>query len=344
MYPQENKPLSETALISALARQFGPASSQVVIGIGDDCAAIALPGGDCLLWTVDTLVEDVHFDLAYTSLSQLGWKSLAVNVSDVAAMGGVPQHALLSLGWPRDRDRAGALDFAAGLAQAAREYGVTVIGGDTVASTTGILITITLMGTVPADLMLRRATAQAGDLIYVTGPLGEAATGLEVLRHGVELAPEVKTPLVEAHLTPRPQLAAGRLLATEKLATALIDTSDGVATDLFHICETSHVGACIPAATVPVSPRVKAAAAALGRDPLTLALTGGEDYLLLFTVKPETAARLPQAFAKAGLPAPLPLGRIIKGDRVILEAPEGDVDISGQGYDHFALDLNREPR
>jgi thiamine-monophosphate kinase len=344
MNPEENNPLSETGLITALAREFGPPSSQVVIGIGDDCAAIALPDGDCLLWTVDTLVEDVHFDLTYTSLFQLGWKSLAVNISDVAAMGGAPQHALLSLGWPRNRDRTGALDFAAGLAQAAREYGVTVIGGDTVASTTGILISITLMGTVPAALMLRRATARVGDLIYVTGPLGEAATGLEILRQGVELNPEVKTPLVEAHLTPRPQLAAGRILATETLATALIDTSDGIATDLYHICQASHVGARIPAASVPVSPRVQAAATALGRDPLILALTGGEDFLLLFTAKPENAARLPQAFAKAGLAAPLPLGHITSGDRVILETPEGDLDISGRGYDHFALDLNHEAR
>jgi thiamine-monophosphate kinase len=344
MHPQENNLLSETGLITALTQEFGLASSQVVIGIGDDCAAITLPGGDCLLWTVDTLVEDVHFDITYTSLFQLGWKSLAVNVSDVAAMGGVPQHALLSLGWPRNRDRAGALDFAAGLAQAAREYGVTVIGGDTVASTTGILITITLMGVVPAALMLRRSTARVGDLIYVTGPLGEAAMGLEILRQGVELDPEIKIPLVEAHLTPRPQLAAGRILATETLATALIDTSDGVATDLYHICQASGVGARIPADAVPVSPRVQAAAAALGRDPLTLALTGGEDYLLLFTVKPEIAARLPQPFAKAGLQAPLPLGRIIDGDRVILETPEGEVDISGRGYDHFALDLNHKAR
>jgi thiamine-monophosphate kinase len=344
MQPQKNNPLSETGLITALAREFGPASSQVLIGIGDDCAAIAMPGDDCLLWTVDTLVEGVHFDLTLTSLSQLGWKSLAVNISDVAAMGGEPRHALLSLGWPRNRDRTGALDFAAGLAQAAREYGVTVIGGDTVASTTGILITVTLMGVVPADLMLRRATARVGDLIYVTGPLGEAATGLEILRQGVDLDPGLKTPLVEAHLTPRPQLAAGRVLASEKLATALIDTSDGVATDLYHICQASHVGARISAASVPVSPRVQAAAAGLSRDPLTLALTGGEDFLLLFTAKPENAARLPQAFAKAGLPAPLPLGRITPGDRVILETPDGEADISGQGYDHFTLDLDRQAR
>ena len=342
MKSQETNPLSETALITALAREFGPAPAEVVLGIGDDCAALACGGANYLLWTVDTLVEGVHFDLAYTTLTQLGWKSLAVNLSDIAAMGGEPKHALLSLGWPRDRERQAALDFAAGLARAAREYGVAVIGGDTVASPAGIMVTVTLLGAVPAAQMLRRATARVGDLIFVSGPLGEAATGLEILRQGLTLAPDLTGPLLEAQLTPRPQLAAGRLLAQAGLATALIDTSDGVATDLYHICQASGVGARIPAAAVPVSPRVRTAAPALGRDPLTLALTGGEDYLLLFTSPPETATRLGQVFLTAGLSAPLPLGRIVRGDRVILETPGGDLDISGRGYDHFALDLTGE--
>ena len=158
-------------------------------------------------------MEGVHFDLAYTSLAQLGWKSLTVNLSDIAAMGGDPGPALLSLGWPPDRDRSLALEFAAGLAQAAREYGVAVIGGDTVASPGGLIVTVTLTGRVPAGQMLRRAGAGVGDLIFVTGPLGEAAAGLEILRQGLELPPDLQEALTEAHLRPRPQLRAGRLLA-----------------------------------------------------------------------------------------------------------------------------------
>ncbi|MEJ2670885.1 MAG: thiamine-phosphate kinase [Deltaproteobacteria bacterium] len=342
MKPREIGPQSETALISALAREFGPAPPQVILGIGDDCAALALNGADYLLWTVDTLVEGVHFDLAYTTFSQLGWKSLAVNLSDIAAMGGEPRHALLSLAWPPDRDRRLALGFAAGLARAAREYGAPIIGGDTVASPGGITVTVTLTGQVHASQMLRRATARLGDAIFITGPLGEAAAGLEILRQGLELPPDLKAPLTQAHLLPRPQLAAGRLLAQEGLATALIDTSDGVATDLYHICQASGVGARLPASSLPISSRVRTAAPALGLDPLNLALTGGEDYLLLFTCPPETVAFLPQAFTKAGLPPPLPLGRMVPGDRVILETAGGDVDISGRGYDHFGLDLDRE--
>jgi len=333
---------SEWDLIAALSREFGPAPAGVILGIGDDCAAIEIPGPDYLLWTVDTLVEGVHFDLAYTSLSQLGWKSLTVNLSDIAAMGGEPGYALLSLGWPPARDRGEAREFAAGLGQAAREYGVAVIGGDTVSSPGGLIITVTLTGRVPAAQMLRRAGAQIGDLIFVTGPLGEAAAGLEILRRGLDLSPDLKEGLTEAQLRPRPHLRAGRLLAQEGLATALIDTSDGVATDLDHICRASGAGAMIPAALVPVSPRVTAAALHLGRAPLELALTGGEDYLLLFTCTPSQAARLPESFSRAGLAAPLPLGRIVPGDRVFLSTSAGQVDISGKGYDHFRLDLKGE--
>jgi thiamine-monophosphate kinase len=332
----------EWDLINALSREFGPAPAGVILGIGDDCAVLAGNGSDYLLWTVDTLVEGVHFDLAYTSLSQLGWKSLAVNLSDIAAMGGNPGPALLSLGWPPDRDRSLALEFAAGLAQAAREYGVAVIGGDTVASPAGLIVTVTLTGRVPAAQMLRRAGARVGDLILVTGPLGGAAAGLEILRRGLDLPPDLKEGLIEAQLRPRPHLRAGRLLAQEGLATALIDTSDGIATDLYHVCKASGVGARIPANAVPISPRVKAAGPHLGRDPLDLALTGGEDYLLLFTCPPSLAGRLPTAFSRAGLAAPLPLGRIVGGDRVILETSEGEKDISGQGYDHFRLDLETD--
>jgi thiamine-monophosphate kinase len=340
--PPQDPLTTEWDLIKALSREFGPAPAGVILGIGDDCAVLAGDGGDYLLWTVDTMVEGVHFDLAYTSLFQLGWKSLTVNLSDIAAMGGTPGPALLSLGWPPDRDRRGALEFAAGLAQATRDYGTAVIGGDTVASPGGLMITVTLTGRVPAAQMLRRAGARAGDLIFVTGPLGEAAAGLEILRRQLDLPPEIKDPLTEAHLRPKPHLAAGRVLAQEGLATALIDTSDGVATDLYHICQASGVGARIPAAAVPISSHVRAAAPVLGRDPLDLALTGGEDYRLLFTARPEMAGRLAAAFARSGLAAPLPLGRVVPGDRVILETPGGDVDISGKGYDHFRLDLAPE--
>ncbi|RJR46484.1 MAG: thiamine-phosphate kinase [Deltaproteobacteria bacterium] len=337
--PPEKPLTGEPALINALSRIFGPPPAAVAVGIGDDCAALAVAGPDYLLWTVDTLLEGVHFDLAYFSLSQLGYKALAVNLSDIAAMGGEPLYALLSLGWPKGQDPAGALALGEGLARTAGEYGVAVIGGDTVASPKGVMVTISLLGRVPKMEMLRRRGAQVGDRVYVTGPLGEAAAGLEMLKRGVTLEPQLKEALAQGHLAPRPQLRAGRILAGEKLASALIDLSDGVATDLGHVCRASGVGAKIPAAGAPVSPRVRAAAPLLGLDPLDLALKGGEDYQLLFTSPPEKTGALFQAFDRAGLPRPLSLGEIIPGTGVWLATPEGEKEIAGEGFDHFRLDL-----
>lgn len=332
----------ELALIEALAEKFGPPPPGVVLGIGDDCAAVSPKGTGHLLWTVDTLVEGVHFDLSYITLAQLGWKALAVNLSDIAAMGGEPRHALFSLGWPPERDPARALMLADGLARAAREYGVAVIGGDTVASPGQLAVTITLLGRAPARRMLRRAGARVGDLIYVTGELGEAAAGLQTLKRRPDLDAHLKQALVAAFLAPKPQLAAGRLLAAQSLASAAIDLSDGVASDLYHLCRASRVGAAIPAAAVPISPRVLAAAPYLKADPLRLALMGGEDYHLLFTSPPPKAVRLSTAFAGAGLPPPLLLGEIVAGDRVSLFGAPGEVDISGAGYDHFRLDPEKK--
>jgi thiamine-monophosphate kinase len=187
--------------------------------------------------------------------------------------------------------------------------------------------------------MLQRRGAGVGDRIYVTAPLGEAAAGLEILKRGITLPPDLHEPLCRAHLEPRPQLHAGRVLAEQNLAGALIDLSDGVATDLGHLCRASGVGARVPAATAPVSPRVQAAAPLLGAAPLDLALKGGEDYQLLFTSPVAKAPALFQAFVRAGLPPPLPLGEIIAGTGVLLATPEGEKEITFEGFDHFRLDL-----
>ncbi len=328
----------EVELIARLAGIFGAAPPEVALGIADDCAALDLGGPDYLLWTVDTLVERVHFDLAYISLAQLGRKSLAVNLSDLAAMGGVARYALLSLGWPPDRDLAFALEFAEGLADCARDAGVAVIGGDTVSSPPGLAITLTVLGRVPKSEMLRRSGARVGDLVYVTGPLGEAAAGLEILRGHLQLDPTLAAPLIRAHLDPQPQSAAGRLLAREGLATACIDLSDGIATDLMHICRLSRVGAKLTAADLPIPSGVRAVARMVDQDPVKLALQGGEDYQLLFTCSPARGALLPAVFAQAGLQAPSRIGEIIVGTEVVLITEEKEKIISGGGYDHFRLD------
>ncbi len=333
-------PQGETGLIEALAGIFGAPPPEVILGIGDDCAALDLGDDKYLLWTVDTLIEGVHFDLAYISLKQLGRKSLAVNVSDIAAMGGEPNYALLSLGWPPYRELSGALELGEGLAELAGEYGASVIGGDTVASPKGITVTVAVLGKVPKGKMLTRAGAKVGDHIFVTGPLGDSAAGLEILRRNLKIDPELAEPLIKAHLNPRPQLAASRLLAQYRLASAAIDLSDGVATDLYHICRASGVGARLEATAVPVSAGVQAAARRLNRHPLDLALKGGEDYQLLFTARPTQAHVISKIFDSAGLPPPVKIGDIVSGREVMLVTDTGEETISGTGFDHFRLDLN----
>lgn len=331
-------PAGEIELIARLAEIFGAAPPGVALGISDDCAALDLGGPNYLLWTVDTLVEGVHFDLTYMSLAQLGRKSLAVNVSDLAAMGGEPLYALLSLGWPPDRDLAGALEFGQGLAAAARNFGVAVIGGDTVSSPGQLTITLTVLGRVPKTQMLRRSGARPGDLVYVTGPLGEAAAALAIIQRGMTVSPNLAAPLIHAHLNPRPQVAAGRLLAREGLASACIDLSDGVATDLMHICRASGVGARLDADDLPVPTAVRAVARLAGQEFWEPALMGGEDYQLLFTCPPDRAPRLPPVFARAGLEVPSRIGEIIAGEEVILIIAQKEKIISGAGYEHFRLD------
>jgi len=346
MAPKNRPPTTETAvseppisgefdLIRRLAVLFGPAPPGVVRGIGDDCAVLEDGPRHYLLWTVDTLIEGVHFDLSYTSLHRLGRKALAVNLSDLAAMGGEPVAALLSLGWPPSRPLSEALDLAAGLQEAAREFGAPLIGGDTVKSPPGLNLSLTLLGRVPRRELLTRDGARPGDLVWVTGPLGEAAAGLEILRRPLVVPEAVRRPLVQAHLDPRPQLAVGRLLAVSRLATAAIDLSDGIASDLFHICRESGVGAVLEAAALPLTDALRQVAALLGRAPVDLALTGGEDYQLLFTTPPEAAAPLRARVAAAALPQPAVIGRLIPGDRVWLEEAGGLRDISGTGFDHF---------
>jgi thiamine-monophosphate kinase len=333
---------SELQLIARLAEIFGAAPPEVALGIADDCAALDLGGPDYLLWTLDTLVEGVHFDLAYTPLILLGRKSLAVNLSDIAAMGGKPAYALLSLAWPPGRDLAPALEFGEGLAACARDYDVTVIGGDTVSSTLGVAVAVTVIGRVPKNEMLRRSGAKVGDLVYVTGTLGDSAAGLEILRQNLEVDPSLREPLVRAHLDPRPQMAAGRLLAQAGLATACIDLSDGVATDLHHICRLSGVGARLAAENLPLSPGVRAVARMVGKDLMELALQGGEDYRLLFTAAPAQASRVPETFAQAGLEAPSGIGEISPGKEVVLITGKKEKIISGGGFDHFRLDPSQK--
>lgn len=333
----------ERQLIAAIRDLLGPPPEPVLCGLGDDTAIILPDQGYVLLWTIDSLVEGVHFDLAYTPLKVLGRKALAVNLSDIAAMGGEPQYALLALGWPPDRELSAALDLVRGMQEIAREYRTALVGGDTVSSPGCLSLSLTVWGRVKPDEVLRRDRARVGDLIYVTGPLGRAAAGLEMLRRGLSLPAPVQETLRQAFLDPRPQVAAGRLLAAHHLATAAIDLSDGVASDLEQICLLSHVGAFLEAAWIPLTPEVLDLADLAGKDPLKMALQGGEDYQLLFTAPPEKAGEIQTRFGQAHLPAPTCIGRIVAGGGVKLRRGVTAWDIAGAGFDHFPKPENVAP-
>ncbi|MBI2839714.1 MAG: thiamine-phosphate kinase [Acidobacteria bacterium] len=277
----------ERGLIGWLRRQrqrvpFSPAY-RLLKGIGDDAAIIAGRGSGKLLVSCDALVEGVHFDRQRASGADVGWKAGAVNISDIAAMGGRPLYLLVSVALPAGIERAWAQGFFRGLLAAARRYGAAVIGGDTVASPGPVFVDVAVIGECARPVM--RDGARAGDALFVTGTLGDSAAGLISLqrRSGVRA-------LERHHLRPQPQVEIGHLLAAKGIPTAMLDMSDGLSRDIRNLCDASRCGAQIQAGAIPISRSVRRFCARAGLDPLTLALHGGEDYRLLFAVSPRKVA------------------------------------------------------
>ncbi len=308
----------------------------VLQGIGDDCAVVHFSADEGLLVTTDTLVQDVHFRLDYTTPYLLGKKTVAVNLSDVAAMGGTPTYAFLNFAAPKEMPLSFARSFLQGMDFWCKRQGVAVIGGDTVSSPTGVVLTLTLLGRGPQGRIVFRSGAQEGDHIFVSGCLGDAAAGLAALDQGYQHDAACRG-LVRSHLDPVPQLELGKYLADEGLASAMIDLSDGLATDLAHVAEESSVGAEVYADKIPVSRACRKLAERLGRSPLVWALSGGEDYHLLFTVpqnRVETILKRPE-----GVPPLFPVGRIVKGRGVSLWQDGRKTDITYKGFSHFGNGL-----
>ena len=277
----------EFSLIERLAKQAPLTHPDLVAGIGDDAAVIgnAFPNGDYLLLTTDMLVEHSHFRRDWSSADEIGIKSVACNVSDIAAMGGRPTFMFVAIALPHDTAVEWADGLYRGMAGACRRYGVVLAGGDT---THGdhITISISLMGRVaPADLCLRRH-ARPGDLLCVSGAVGGAAAGLAMLAAG--MAPPAD--LRQKHLAPDCRLDVAPLLAPR--VGAMIDISDGLAAEVNHICDQSDTGAELVLTDIPIAPSVVEAATLTGRDPYEFALSGGDDYELLFSVTPQNRRQL----------------------------------------------------
>ncbi len=290
----------EDALVRALASLLPPAP-HTRLSIGDDAAAIALPDGNLLLVTTDLLMEDVHFRLSWGDLPALGWKALAQNLSDIAAMGGTPTHAVIALALPSDFTPTQTMALYQGIAELARATTTDIIGGDTNRSSGPLVIAPTVLGQVSPDELLTRRGAHPGDALFVTGTLGRAAAGLRLLEAG-RAVPDVLLSAIQSQLRPQPRLRAARTLASSGWVTALMDISDGVATDLHRLCAASGVGAIVDCARVPIDPVVEMAGQWLVNDgeaidPLCLALAGGEDFELLFTAAREAEPLLRNCLA-----------------------------------------------
>ena len=323
--------LGEFALIERLRRLVPTTGEGVVLGIGDDAAVLRF-GGEALA-TCDIQVEGVHFTWDLSAPPDVGWRALAVNLSDIAAMAGTPRYALISLALPPATLVATVDGIYTGLAEISSTHGVVIVGGNLSATSGPLVIDITLLG--EADRVVGRAGARPGDDVWVTGTVGKAAAGLFVLRHPDLWAPRTQV-LAAAYRRPVPRIAAGRALGHAAGVSAMIDTSDGTATDLVHLVEASAVGVRLDLDRLPVPDGLDAVAHAAGRDPAAWALSGGEDYELLFSAAP--------AFADAAgslartLDVPLTrIGEILPRDkgRWIADRDGRRWPLQATGWDHF---------
>ncbi len=310
----------------------------LITAIGDDCAEFSPSADSNLLLTTDTMVEGVHFSLSYYTPFLLGRKLASVNLSDIAAMAGNPRAALLNLEVPpglSDPSAAFWPPFIRGLVERLAEFGAVLAGGDTVkASNNKLSLTLTVIGEVSKGQAIYRKGARAGDMIYCSGFVGESALGLKILqeRH-VPLPLPVKRHLIARHLDPTPRLHLGEMLAHCSV-TSMIDISDGIATDLAHICKESGVGADILANRLPISRAARSAASALGINAISSCLYGGEDYELLWTVPSSKSADMEKKIAAADGHGPFFIGTIKKGSGVWLKDSQGLHNITFKGYEH----------
>ena len=311
---------------------------EVRIGIGDDAAVVRPRRGREMVISTDQFLEGRHFLARRHPADSVGYKALARATSDLAAMGAAPRYFLLTLALPAGRTGAWLDEFLRGMARAAREFKMVLLGGD-LARQSAINVSITVVGEVRPGEALTRSGARPGDVIFVSGTLGKAAMGLRTFLQGGSKAaggasgvPGATGGAVHAHLYPQPRLALGRWLARRRLASSMIDVSDGFSTDLGHICEASGVGARVSIGRLPTAP-MTTLAVELGLNSFALGLHGGEDYELLFTVPSRHAAKIPARFGNLPLTR---VGEITRSRTLLLVSSSGRTrPLVPRGWDHF---------
>jgi thiamine-monophosphate kinase len=329
--------LGEFALIERIAARLPEYRNDVWVGVGDDVAVLALDGDICQLATCDIQVEGVHFQRKYTTPHQLGRKVAAINLSDIAAKGGTPEHFLISLALPGELDVQWVDGLYDGLREEATQYGADVVGGNVARMRGSVAVDVFLLGRVRRDEVLLRSGARPGDRVLVSGALGEAAAGLAVL--GQEGAVAAGEELLQAYLTPTPRVREGRTIAKRGVATSMIDLSDGLTSDIGHICERSGVGVRLWADRLPVSDATRDVAELVGERAVRWALEGGEDYELCLTVPLGQEEELVAAVKEETGTELTSVGEILgrEAGRWIVLPDRSEVPVMSRGWDHFAV-------
>ncbi len=313
----------EFGFIDYIRSCFNPPEG--VLGIGDDCAILPCGQGE-LIYSTDMLMEGVHFLRNAASPEDIGWKSLAVNLSDIAAMGGTPEATFLSIALPKDAQGEWAERFISGYTELSNMFNVPLLGGDTTSSLRDISINVGIIGRAPLGKSIRRSGAMEGHGIYVTGRLGDSAAGLQAILNRWDRTPEIDS-LIESHIRPVPRIHEGQVLMKTGLVGAMMDISDGIASDLRHILKASGVGAEVHLDRVPLSDNFKKTCIDYNLDPYTLAVGGGEDYQLLFTAPEGIEDILDFSVYK--------IGEIVAGSSLkwMVHGTAADYDI--KGFNHF---------
>jgi thiamine-monophosphate kinase len=328
--------ISEFDFIDSIKSWFDIPVQDVIKGIGDDCAVLSIAKDRVLLYTTDMLVQDIHFMIDRIPFYQLGRKAIAVNLSDIAAMGGRPLIALISIAIPPETEVEAIHELYKGMRDISEQHNLIIGGGDTVASPDRLVINITVIGDEKKNEVLYRSGAVAGDKIYLTGTVGDSAAGLKILKSEIMAPEKIRDFCIKAHNDPVPLVEIGRIIAASGLADSMIDLSDGLVSDLGHICDESKIGALIAAEKIPISPELAAFADSAGFDPLDLALSGGEDYQLLFTVPAGHEQGIGRLFADRNLHPPYHIGEIEQGQGIRMKRADGSfTELHAMGFNHF---------
>ncbi len=330
------KQIGEFGFIDKISRGCLIRPENIIRSIGDDAAAFTVASDQVSLITTDLLVERIHFIRKSISGFDLGYKSLAVNLSDIAAMGGEAREAFISIGIPLDCPLDYLEAIYDGLKDLAAKFDINILGGDTTRSEVDLIINVVVHGTAEKNRLMCRDAAKAGDIIFSTGNLGDSKAGLHLILNDLPIDSTEMQTLYRAHVLPEPHLREGRFLAGQSGIRAAIDVSDGLSSDLGHIAEESAVGAIMYAPDIPVSESLQVFCDLYGFDPLEYALAGGEDYILLCTAAPEKADEIAKKFQKEFKRPLYRVGETTADRRLELVYPNGiSRAISPRGWDHF---------